>query len=75
MTSNPYMELCCFSSGHFLKDEQNCVGMNCFEQNIFFTLKYEDLQRTNWVPVGVGIYDTGSVFFVRVISLSGVMPL
>ena len=52
-------------------DEQKCVGINCFVKTYHFTLKYDDLQRTNpeyledemslnWTPVGTGIYDTGS---------------
>ena len=60
-----------FSGPYVLKDEQKCVGMNCFEQNILFTLKYDDLQRTNpeyledeksrpWIPVSTAMYDTGS---------------
>ena len=51
--------------------EQKCVGINCFVKTYYFTLKYDDLQRTNpeyledemsrnWTPVGTGIYDTGS---------------
>ena len=47
------------------------VGINCFIKTYYFTLKYDDLQRTNpeyledemsqnWIPVGTRIYDNGS---------------
>ena len=60
-----------FSRPYILMDEQKCVGINYFVNTYYFTLKYDDLQRTNpeyledetspnWIPVGTGIYDTGS---------------
>ena len=52
---------------YVLKDEQNCIGMDCFKQNILFHIKIrtnpeylEDETSQNWIPVGTGIYDIGS---------------
>ena len=65
------MGVCFFQGPYVLMDEQKCVGINCFVKTYYFTLKYDDLQRTNpeyledemsrnRTPVGTGIYDTGS---------------
>ena len=45
-----------------LKDEQKCVGMNCFEQNILFHIKiWWFTKDESWVPGGrnVSKLDTG----------------
>ena len=83
MPWNPYLELYCFSNGClpffraytdiYWRMKKIALAWIALSKTYYFTLKYDDLQRTNpvstwrtkrswnWVPVGTGRYDSGVV--------------
>ena len=65
------MGVCLFQGHTYWRMNKNALAWILSSKTYYFTLKYDDLQRTNseymedensrnWIPVGTGISDTGS---------------
>ena len=65
------MGVCLFQGHTYWRMNKNALAWIPSSKTYYFTLKYDDLQRTNseymedeksrnWIPVGTGISDTGS---------------
>ena len=65
------MGVCLFQGHTYWRMNKNALAWIPSSKTYYFTLKYDDIQRTNseymedeksrnWIPVGTGISDTGS---------------